>query len=182
MPSLSPSGLSFRQTIIITALAASLGTTAAILSFQALRRDQRTERLKKEVGRDVEEWEKSRAGTGMGTPEERVERWAEGEEGPEGGRRRRSWAEGEFDEGLIREQVGPFSPLLEGYRLHITSCTALRPPPFAYTDPAADQELQLLGRSGYGQSPKIIRRCSRVRRCGFLVCSHASEKVCELCH
>lgn len=112
MSSLAPSNLSFRQTILITALAASLGTTAAVLSFQALRREHRTEKLKKQVGEDVDEWERSREGTGLVSPEERVERWAEGEEVKGGGRRMKEWGEGEFDEGLIREQVRRLFSLL----------------------------------------------------------------------
>jgi hypothetical protein len=100
MPSLSPSNLSVRQTLLLTALTASLATTAAILSFQALRREHRTERLKKQVGEDVQEWERmQRTNDDEGdddlSPEERVDT----------GGKRMKWKDGEFDEGLIREQV-----------------------------------------------------------------------------
>ncbi|WVQ84344.1 hypothetical protein IAT38_006496 [Cryptococcus sp. DSM 104549] len=87
--------ISHRQSLVLTALAAALGTTSLILSFQALRREHRTERLKKQVGEDVEEWERSREGSGMTSPDERAERIA---------RREKDWGK-EFDEGLIREQL-----------------------------------------------------------------------------
>lgn len=106
MSSLSPSNLSIRQTLLLTALATSLGTTAAILSFQALRREHRTERLKKQVGEDVKEWERTQNLDDDEEAEGRAERWADGESVMGGGRRTGSWGEGEFDEGLIREQVG----------------------------------------------------------------------------
>ena len=70
-----------------------------ILSYQALRREHRTERLKREVGQDVEEWEKRRAGSGIATPDDRVGSPGQYEA------RQREWEKGEFDEGLIREQV-----------------------------------------------------------------------------
>ena len=89
--------LSNRQTVILTALATTITTTSLILSFQALRREHRTERLKREVGEDVEEWEKSRVGNGVATAEEIAERLA-GAGGWKGKGR-------EYDEGLIREQV-----------------------------------------------------------------------------
>ena len=81
-----------------------MATTSLILSFQALRRDHRTERLKKQVGQDVEEWEASNAAKGwIGlSPEEIAERKAER---LNAGGKVREWAKGEFDEGLIREQV-----------------------------------------------------------------------------
>ncbi|OWT35798.1 mitochondrial protein [Cryptococcus neoformans] len=87
--------VSHRQSLILTALAAALGTTSLILSFQALRREARTERLKRQVGQDVEEWEKSREGSGMSSPDEKIERIV---------RKEKNW-EKEFDEGLIREQL-----------------------------------------------------------------------------
>jgi len=52
----------------------------------------------------VEHWEQSRAGSGFGTPEERAERRAEGDR-VDGEWKVREWKKGEFDEGLIREQV-----------------------------------------------------------------------------
>lgn len=110
MVSVSPSNLSARQTLLLTALTASLATTAAILSFQALRREHRTERLKKQVGEDVSEWERTQGKDdeedleGL-SAEERAERWANGDGLPVGGGRRREWEDGEFDESLIREQV-----------------------------------------------------------------------------
>lgn len=103
---LSPTSLSPSQTLLITAFASAIATTSLILSFQALRREHRTERLKRQVGEDVEEWERSRAGSGVASPEERAERWADGEKTPGGGRAVKEWEKGEFDEGLIREQVG----------------------------------------------------------------------------
>lgn len=107
MSPISTSALSVRQTLLLTALAASLGTTAAILSFQALRREHRTERLKKQVGEDVQEWERAQDQDRLAersglSPEERAERWAGGDMTPGGGRQ---WEDGEFDEDLIREQV-----------------------------------------------------------------------------
>ena len=91
--------LSTRQSLLLTALATAITTTSLILSFQALRREHRTERLKRAVGEDVEEWEKSRAGSGVGSPEDVAERMAS--EGV-----RKEWGQGEYDEGLVREQVG----------------------------------------------------------------------------
>ncbi|WWC96509.1 hypothetical protein V866_003377 [Kwoniella sp. B9012] len=88
--------LSTRQTIFLTAAATAIATSSLILSYQALRREQRTTKLKKQVGEDVEEWERSRAGSGLGTPEEKIDRLIKKE---------RSWKKGEFDEGLIREQL-----------------------------------------------------------------------------
>lgn len=92
---ISLTDVSHRQSLILTALAAALGTTSLILSFQALRREARTERLKRQVGQDVEEWEKSREGSGMSSPDEKIERIV---------RKEKNW-EKEFDEGLIREQL-----------------------------------------------------------------------------
>jgi len=102
MPLAMPNNLSHGQTLALTALATAITTTSLILSFQALRREHRTEKLKREVGEDVDEWEKSRAGSGVATPEERAERFARGVNTPKA---QREWAKGEFDEGLIREQV-----------------------------------------------------------------------------
>nr|ODN91594.1 mitochondrial protein [Cryptococcus depauperatus CBS 7855] len=87
--------MSHRQSLLLTAVAAVIGTTSIILSFQALRREVRTERLKRQVGEDVEEWEKSRSGSGLASPDERIESIV---------RRERDW-EKEFDEDLIREQL-----------------------------------------------------------------------------
>ncbi|WVR06594.1 hypothetical protein IAU60_003626 [Kwoniella sp. DSM 27419] len=88
--------LSNRQSLFFTACATAIATTSVILTYQALRREHRTERLKKQVGEDVEEWERSRAGSGLASPDERVEMMA---------RKEKEWAKGEFDEGLIREQL-----------------------------------------------------------------------------
>jgi hypothetical protein len=96
-----------RQALGLTAFASVIATTSVILSYQALRREHRTERLKRQVGEDVERWEHSRAGSGFGTPEERAERRAEGER-EDGEWKVREWKKGEFDEGLIREQVSRF--------------------------------------------------------------------------
>lgn len=96
--------LSNRQALGLTALASVIATTSVILSYQSLRREHRTERLKRQVGEDVEHWEQSRAGSGFGTPEERAERRAEGDR-VDGEWKVREWKKGEFDEGLIREQV-----------------------------------------------------------------------------
>ena len=100
-----PSNLSTRQSLLLTAFASAIATTTVILSFQNLRREHRTEKLKKEVGEDVEEWERSREGSGFTSPEDRAEWHANGVTTPGGGSRRREWAKGEYDEGLIREQV-----------------------------------------------------------------------------
>ena len=101
-----PTNLSTRQGLLLTAFASAIATSTLILSFQNLRREHRTEKLKKQVGEDVEEWERSREGSGFTSPEERAEWHANGETTPGGGRRVKEWAKGEFDEGLIREQVG----------------------------------------------------------------------------
>ncbi|RSH90862.1 hypothetical protein EHS25_010038 [Saitozyma podzolica] len=82
------------RTLLITAFASAIATTSLILSFQALRREHRTERLKRQVGEDVEEWERSRAGSGVASPEERAERWADGEKTPGGGRAVKEWEKG----------------------------------------------------------------------------------------
>lgn len=113
---MSFSQLSTRQSLLLTALATAITTTSLILSFQSLRREHRTERLKREVGEDVEEWEKSRAGSGVESPEEVAERHAEGVRTPGGGRKVREWKRGEYDEGLIREQVGLVHATLERMR------------------------------------------------------------------
>jgi hypothetical protein len=102
---ISAPNLSNRQALGLTAFASVIATTSVILSYQALRREHRTERLKRQVGEDVERWEHSRAGSGFGTPEERAERRAEGDR-VDGEWKVREWKKGEFDEGLIREQVG----------------------------------------------------------------------------
>lgn len=114
MSSSSSSALSFRQSLLLTALGASVLTSGVILAYQSLRREHRTERLKREVGKDVEEWEKRRAESGAVTPEERVEYWNSQQDkadvgfgpGAKGARRqKKAWETGEFDESLIREQV-----------------------------------------------------------------------------
>ncbi|KAL7420520.1 hypothetical protein Q5752_004470 [Cryptotrichosporon argae] len=104
MPALTPN-----QSLVLTALATAAATTTLLLSYQALRREVRTERLKKQVGDDVDEWERGLAGgaggggeggaSGGATPEE-VAEWKAEQEG-----RAREWKEGEFDEALIREQL-----------------------------------------------------------------------------
>jgi hypothetical protein len=99
MSSSSSSSLSFRQSLALTALGASIVTSGVILSYQALRREHRTERLKREVGQDVEEWEKTRAGSGSATPDDKVGSPGQFEA------RQKEWGRGEFDESLIREQV-----------------------------------------------------------------------------
>ena len=114
-PNLSAPNLSNRQALGLTAFASVIATTSVILSYQALRREHRTERLKRQVGEDVEHWEQSRAGSGFGTPEERAERRAEGDR-VDGEWKVREWKKGEFDEGLIREQVcmkGSLKPVMD---------------------------------------------------------------------
>lgn len=93
---MSDRSLTFGQSLALTAVVASLATTSALLTYQSLRRDYRTERLKEQVGRDVEEWEAAQSGesgenSGEGTPFAEKRQWL--------GRDR------EYDEGLIREQV-----------------------------------------------------------------------------
>ncbi|WWD18741.1 hypothetical protein CI109_103195 [Kwoniella shandongensis] len=90
--------LSARQSLFLTAFATSIATTSLILSYQALRREHKTEKLKKQVGEDVEEWERSRADSGMGSPDERIEQLV-------AGKKEKEWRKGEFDESLIREQL-----------------------------------------------------------------------------
>ena len=109
MSSSSSSHLSFHQSLALTALGASILTSSIILSYQALKREHRTERLKREVGQDVEEWEKRRAGSGAATPDDNVASPGQWEE------RQREWGRGEFDESLIREQVGYVARCLAGY-------------------------------------------------------------------
>jgi hypothetical protein len=104
MLSLPHAHLSNTQTLLLTSLATAIATTSIILSFQSLRREHRTEKLKKQVGEDVEQWEKDRSDRGVATPEERAEKRAEGER-IAGEWKVREWKKGEFDEGLIREQV-----------------------------------------------------------------------------
>jgi hypothetical protein len=104
MPLPMPSHLSTSQTLALTALGSAVATTSLILTFQSLRREHRTEKLKRQVGEDVEEWEKSRMNSGVASPEERAETFARGVDTPNG-KRTKEWARGEFDEGLIREQV-----------------------------------------------------------------------------
>ena len=133
-PNLSAPNLSNRQALGLTAFASVIATTSVILSYQALRREHRTERLKRQVGEDVEHWEQSRAGSGFGTPEERAERGAEGDR-VDGEWKVREWKKGEFDEGLIREQVctkGSLKPVMDK------------------TDVLVDEKLQLSRRGGYG--------------------------------
>lgn len=85
----------------LTAVVASLATTTAILSYQAIRREAATERLKRQVGKDVDEWEREHAGdSGSSSPAQDAESWSVGEKKP------REFAKGQFDESLIREQVG----------------------------------------------------------------------------
>lgn len=95
--------LSFSQSLALTAVVASLATTSAILTYQSLRRDYRTERLKAEVGRDVAEWEAKQAeseeGSAPQTPFEKPE-W--------------KWG-GEYDESLIREQVSALMSAVEAH-------------------------------------------------------------------
>ncbi|BEJ11603.1 hypothetical protein CspHIS471_0200630 [Cutaneotrichosporon sp. HIS471] len=82
---------SLSQSLALTAVVASLATTSVILTYQSLRRDYRTERLKEQVGRDVAEWEakESENPSAPETPFDKPE-W--------------KW-EGEYDESLIREQL-----------------------------------------------------------------------------
>ncbi|GMK56173.1 hypothetical protein CspeluHIS016_0300130 [Cutaneotrichosporon spelunceum] len=88
--------LNLKQSLALTAVVASLATATVILTYQSLRRDYRTVRLKEQVGKDVAEWEAEQASAGGGqvqsapeTPYEQPEwRW-----------------EGGYDESLIREQL-----------------------------------------------------------------------------
>lgn len=88
--------LSFTQSLALTAVVASLATTSVLLTYQSLRRDAATERLKRQVGGDVEEWEAKHSEEEdeeegwVGTPVDEKRRWV-----------------GEYDEGLVREQVSP---------------------------------------------------------------------------
>lgn len=96
---MSGRSLSFNQSLALTAVVASLATTSALLTYQSLRREHRTERLKAQVGRDVEEWEAKQSESdentgeaGVGTPFGEKRQWLKA-------------GEGEYDEALIREQV-----------------------------------------------------------------------------
>jgi hypothetical protein len=98
--------MSERQTLILTGLVTAVATSSIILTYQSLRREHKTQRLRKQVGKDVEEWEKNMEKSGIVTPEELAERHADGTWTPNHGRRVKEWKKGEFDEELIREQVG----------------------------------------------------------------------------
>jgi len=163
MPFPFPSNVSQSQTLALTALATAITTTSLILTFQSLRREHRNERLKREVGEDVDEWEKSLDGKGVATPEERAERFARGSSTPGG--KKREWEKGEFDEGLIREQVG----CAPQRSLSVRSGVELI---------IAHTELQLPRRRSDGESSRRLRRRSGMRRCRQLVCTDAPEKVC----
>ncbi len=97
--------LNNRPLLILTTtalLAASL-TATSILGFQSLRRKDRTEQLKAEIEQDL----KAEAG---GSFEVGEGQGLNGGGGGGGGRSmgeemEREWGPGEFDEGLIREQV-----------------------------------------------------------------------------
>lgn len=107
MSSSPSSTLSFKQTIALTAVVASLATSAAILSYQAVRREHATERLKRQVGEDVDEWERSRSKSASaespfsvsGGADDNVSPWSVSE------KKQREFGKGQFDESLIREQV-----------------------------------------------------------------------------
>lgn len=104
------SNISARQAVALTAVVSCLLTSTAILSFQTLRREHKTEQLKKQVGEDVEEWERSQVNSGEVSPEDYglpPDFAAESSKAAVKGRKKREWAKGEFDEGLIREQVSP---------------------------------------------------------------------------
>lgn len=91
------------------AVVSCLLTSTAILSFQTLRREHKTEQLKKRVGEDVEEWERSQVNSGEVSPEDYglpADFAAESSKAAQRSKKKREWAKGEFDEGLIREQVG----------------------------------------------------------------------------
>jgi len=92
------SSLSFKQSIALTAVLASLVTSTAILSYQSIRREARTESLKRQVARDVDEWEREHD---LSTPEEEVESF----NAASSGKKERQFKAGEYDESLIREQV-----------------------------------------------------------------------------
>ncbi|KAL1407464.1 hypothetical protein Q8F55_006897 [Vanrija albida] len=101
----SLSSLSFKQSLAITAVIASLATTSVILTYQTLRREARTEQLKRSVGEDVEAWERRQGKSGTATPmtpEERVELFNQANDT---GKKPREWRKGEFDESLVREQL-----------------------------------------------------------------------------
>jgi hypothetical protein len=57
------------------------------------------------VGQDVEEWERSHPASGIVSPDDKIERWNNERIQGEAKGRQREWEKGEFDEGLIREQV-----------------------------------------------------------------------------
>lgn len=108
----SLSNISARQAVALTAVISCLLTSTAILSFQTLRREHKTEQLKKQVGEDVEEWERSQANSGEVSPEDYglpPDFQAESSKAAVRGKKKREWAKGEFDEGLIREQVRSYA-------------------------------------------------------------------------
>jgi len=165
MPFPFPHNVSHSQTLALTALATAITTTSLILTFQSLRREHRNERLKREVGEDVEEWEKSREGRGVASPEERAERLARGSSTPGG--KKKEWVKGEFDEGLIREQVSG-SELSAELGMFWSSVGKLI---LAYA------ELQLPRRRSYGEGSGWLCCRSGLRWRGQLVRSHAAQKV-----
>src|SRR4051812_17009855 len=89
------------RSTLVTAVAISVaGTGAIILGGQALRRLARTRRLKRSVGREVDQLEHDRHTT--------IERAAVSDGSTvfrRDGAKEKEWAPGEYDENLIREQV-----------------------------------------------------------------------------
>ena len=97
---------------------------------------------------------------GVGLPEEVAERHAEGSRTRGGGRKVRKWAKGEYDEGLIREQVG-FPPLGvdSSHLLEVGVDGGL-------LISVAHTELQFLGGGGHEKGPGCACGRGRMRRCG----------------
>ena len=95
--------LSLRQSIALTAAGSALLTAGAIIGGQALRRSARTEKLKESITDELdlseEPWTSDEALKAVDT------------HGIDGGSvkrdaQHREWEAGQFDEDLIREQVG----------------------------------------------------------------------------
>lgn len=105
-PELKMSGPSSQppiKTIALTAIVATAVTSAAILSYQSLRRDVRKEQLKKAVGEDVEAWEKEHSDENSSGNQSPSESWAD--EYRPLARRASSFKPGEYDDSLVREQL-----------------------------------------------------------------------------
>lgn len=102
---MAPDQHPFSRTVLVAAVAISVaGTSAAIFGGQALRRLARTRRLKRSVGRDID-LQEHQPGSGPTLRRESTETSTIAEQNWRDDGKPKEWAPGEYDEGLIREQV-----------------------------------------------------------------------------